>query len=297
MSLPCVEVFFSHIAKKLRQGTRLCFRNFRVSKNFMPERGKSWFSIEFFCLTVPKNFVGEPFFSQNFWCRKILCLSCGVGGGEYHDFLSIFLSHSAENIRRGTLQCVTNFGYRKILRLKELCHDFVSTFCCLTVPKIFVEEPFWYVFQKHFQVANKNYGWEGGGHQGFVDFFCLTGPKRKVLEKNSSVFQKIFVIEKFMGKTGHITIFGRYSYVSLCQKIAKGSPTVSLENFWVRKGLWLKGGCHVLPSKTFCLTLPKIFVEEPNSVSLISDIKNVEDKILKFLAGETLEPQTYCLRI
>ena len=87
------KFFFSHIAKKLRQGTRLCFRNFRVSKNFMPERGKSWFSIEFFCLTVPKNFVGEPFFSQNFWCRKYLCLSCGVGGGRVSRFsVDFFIS-------------------------------------------------------------------------------------------------------------------------------------------------------------------------------------------------------------
>ena len=65
------------------------------------------------CLTVPKNFVGEPFcVSQNFWYRKNLWIRGGRGGGgrEYHDFLS------------------------KVF--------------CLTVPKIFVGEPFCAVFQK-----------------------------------------------------------------------------------------------------------------------------------------------------
>ena len=53
--------FPSHSAEKFRRGTRLCFTKFRVSKNFMPKRGISRFSPKNFCLTVPKNFVGEPF--------------------------------------------------------------------------------------------------------------------------------------------------------------------------------------------------------------------------------------------
>ena len=34
------------------------------------------------------------------------------GGREYHNFPSKFLSHSAKNFRRGTLQCFLNFRYR-----------------------------------------------------------------------------------------------------------------------------------------------------------------------------------------
>ena len=59
-----------------------------------------------------------------------------------------FLSKSAEKIRRGTLKGVTDFGYRKILCLSGLCHNFLSKIFCLTVPKHFVEEPFYAVFQK-----------------------------------------------------------------------------------------------------------------------------------------------------
>ena len=64
-------------------------------------KGYHDFPLKNFCLTVPKNFVEEPFFvSQNFWYRR----NSWIRGGEYHDFLSkFFLSHSAEKFRRGTL--------------------------------------------------------------------------------------------------------------------------------------------------------------------------------------------------
>ena len=104
-----IENLLSHSTEKLRRGTLLCFTKFLVSKKFKDKRG-----------------------------------------GGYHDFLSnFFLSHSAEKFRRGTLQCVTNFGYRNILCFRELCHDFLPNFFCLTVPKNFIGEPFCAVFQKY----------------------------------------------------------------------------------------------------------------------------------------------------
>ena len=39
-------------------------------------------------------------------------------------------------------------GTGKILCFRGLCHDFPSKFFCLIVPKHFVEEPFYAVFQK-----------------------------------------------------------------------------------------------------------------------------------------------------
>ena len=51
----------------------LCFRKFRVSKKFMLKTGISLFSVDFFCLTVPKRFVEEHFcVSENFWYPKML---------------------------------------------------------------------------------------------------------------------------------------------------------------------------------------------------------------------------------
>ena len=56
-----------------------------------------------FCLTVLKNFVGEPFIiSQTFWYRKKLSRK-GGRGREYHDFCQKLFVSPAEDFRRGTL--------------------------------------------------------------------------------------------------------------------------------------------------------------------------------------------------
>ena len=63
------------------------------------------------CLTVPKIFVGKLFrvslFSgiEKFYASE----------GYVTIFCRNFLSHSAENCRRGTLKSFINFGYRKSL--------------------------------------------------------------------------------------------------------------------------------------------------------------------------------------
>ena len=58
------------------------------------------------------------------------------------DFLSFFLSHSAENFRRGIVYCCINFGYRKSLDKRGEYQDIPSKIFCLTVPKNFVGESF-----------------------------------------------------------------------------------------------------------------------------------------------------------
>ena len=64
----------------------LCFRKFPVAKKFMDKRG---------------------------------------GGGVSRFSVKNSLSHSAEKHRKGTLQCFTNFGHQKMLRVnrKNIWHD------------------------------------------------------------------------------------------------------------------------------------------------------------------------------
>ena len=81
-----VEKFSSHSAEKFRRGTRLCFRKFRVSKNFMPKRGISLFSIEnLLSHSTQKLRRGTLQCVTNLGYRKILCFRelC-------HDFVSNF---------------------------------------------------------------------------------------------------------------------------------------------------------------------------------------------------------------
>ena len=64
--------FFYHSAEKFRSGTLSdpCFRKSPVAKKFMDKRGGYQdFPSKIFCLTVRKNFMGEPFcaVSENFW--------------------------------------------------------------------------------------------------------------------------------------------------------------------------------------------------------------------------------------
>ena len=109
---------------------------------------------DFFGLTVPKKFLGEPFrvslisaieevwirggyrdFLSNVFCLTLPKLSVGEsltvailsgiekvwkggGGGVSRRSIEKFLSHSAENFRRGILFCCINFGYRKSLDKK-----------------------------------------------------------------------------------------------------------------------------------------------------------------------------------
>ena len=93
-----------------------------------------------FCLTVPKISVGESFTVaiisgiEKVWIRG--------GGGVSRFSVEKFLSHSAENFRRGILYCCNNFGYRKSLDKRGGYQDFPSKFFCLTVPKISVGESF-----------------------------------------------------------------------------------------------------------------------------------------------------------
>ena len=56
--------FFSLAEPKNFAGNRFvqCFRNFLVAKKFMDKKGGNQdFLSKLFCLTVSKNFVGEPF--------------------------------------------------------------------------------------------------------------------------------------------------------------------------------------------------------------------------------------------
>ena len=69
MSRFFVEFACLAVAKKFCRGTLLCFTKFPVSKNSMDKRGGgrrkgvSQFSVENFCLTLPKKIAGERFYA------------------------------------------------------------------------------------------------------------------------------------------------------------------------------------------------------------------------------------------
>ena len=84
--------------------------NFDYRKSFLLEKGISRFCVENFCLTVSRNVVGDPFcVSKKFLYRKFSC----IGGGEgHHRFAEIVLPHSTETFRRATLLCCVSENFR-----------------------------------------------------------------------------------------------------------------------------------------------------------------------------------------
>ena len=87
----------------------------------------------------------EPLFFRKIQVSKNVRDKRGREEGGYHDLPSKLLSHSTKTFRRETLVS-ESFRYRKILCIRGGYHDFLSEFCCLTVPKYFIDEPS--VFQK-----------------------------------------------------------------------------------------------------------------------------------------------------
>ena len=102
--------------EKFRRGILYCCSNFGYLKSLDKKGGISRFSVEIFCLTVPKFFVGESYTValvssiDKVWIRRV-----GVSRSSVENFLP----HSAEKLRTGTLYCCINFRYRKNLEERE----------------------------------------------------------------------------------------------------------------------------------------------------------------------------------
>ena len=83
----------------------------------------SRFPSKIFCLTVPKNSVGEPFSLSSISGIKKVWMR--VWGGSIKIFRQKFLVSECRKHRKGTLHCFTNFGHQKMLRVnrKIIWHD------------------------------------------------------------------------------------------------------------------------------------------------------------------------------
>ena len=83
-----VENFLSQSAEKFRWGTLRYIRKVRLSKNFMPKRVISLFSVEFFSRILPTKLGRESLFvSESLGHRRLLCSIAG-----YRESPLIFLA-------------------------------------------------------------------------------------------------------------------------------------------------------------------------------------------------------------
>ena len=97
---------------------------------------------------------------------------------------------------------------------------------------------------------------------------CPTVPKNFV----RNLFRKFLVWKKVWIREG-ISRFSVEIFWSHSSEKFRGRPFNVSENLGYRKIFMHNRGYHVFPWKIFVLTVPKNFVKEPFSVSLISGIK------------------------
>ena len=202
MSRFSVETFSSHSNEKLRMCTLHCVINFGYGKNLRLRGLGHDFPSKIFFLTVPKNFVGEPFcavFQKKSGSEKVY----GEAGGSIKISVENFLSHSAEKIRRGNFLCCVseNFWWRKSLWIKGRgkYQGFIRKFYVSQCRNFLYGTPSVMCF-RNYPARKKFLDRKGGDYQKFRSkFFCLRVPKSFVGEPFCPVFQKVSGSEKFYG--------------------------------------------------------------------------------------------------
>ena len=81
IALSSFEAFFVSQCQQIWKNPSISQKSSGI-ESFFAKQGEQLFSVDFFCLTVPKNFVGEAFcVSENFCYRKFSCM--GEGGGHH----------------------------------------------------------------------------------------------------------------------------------------------------------------------------------------------------------------------
>ena len=126
-----------------------------------------------FCLTVPKNFVGEHFgVSEKFGYRKILCIR---EGGVSSFFVESFLSHSIEKFRWGTLRCFRKFRVsQKFMHQKGISLNSVENFLFHSADKI--RRRTFLCFERI--LVSKIFKQRRGKLHGFIEIFFISQDRK-----------------------------------------------------------------------------------------------------------------------
>ena len=174
------------------------------------------------------------------------------GGGVSRYSVEIFLSHSAENLRRDYFIVALISGTEKFWRRggREY-QEFTSKNFCLTVPKISVGNT---LLLLYFRVPKK-FEQEGGGE--YRDFpskvFCLTRWKISVGEPFTveliSGCEKVYRQEGGRGGKEYQDFLSKFFCLTV-PKISIGNP-LTLHYFRVPKKCGEKGGIKILLRKFF----------------------------------------------
>ena len=195
-------------------GTIRRIRNQKISgiEIFLHEEGISRFSVKLVCLTVPKNFVGEPFcVSGNFGYRNILCIRRG-----YHYSPLKFCLTVPKNFAGEPFNVSENFGYRKILCIRRGYHYSLEIFR-LSAEKL--RRGTLLCFKKI--PVSKLFMHRRGWQHGIVEKSFVSQDRNEKLGKGSFLFSRKFLVSKkiYGEKVGFTILLGEIVNVSEIVKI------------------------------------------------------------------------------
>ena len=201
ISRSSMENLWSHSTEKFCWRTLLCFTKFLVSKKLMDKRGEeggsfSIFVHNFFSLTVPKTFVGEPYSVSLISVMEKFYAYEGNFLIFYRNFLCLTVP---KNVIGEPFHVSQKFWYRKVLWIRAEGGSitiFRQKFC-LTVPRSSVGEPFsvslisgienFYAYEGIFTIFYKN---------------LLSHSTKKLHRGTLPCFTKILVSKSFMDTSG-----------------------------------------------------------------------------------------------
>ena len=278
-----VENFLSHSTEKFRWGTLRCIRKFRLSKNFMHQRGRGYHisqSKNFFVTQYQKMSLGNTsVYRELLGIEKVYA---SEKDGVSHFSVENFLSHSTKNFVGAHFGVSGNFGCRKILCIRE---GGVITFLSR---KLFVTQ-----YQKMSLVNTSVYQkisgieklyaseTEGVSHFSIENFLSHS---TKISLGHTSVYREISGVEKISASEREgLSHFSVENFLSHSTRKCRWGTLRCIRNFRISKQFMHqrererevererekeRGGKYcVSPSKTFCLTVPIKFLGELFCVS------------------------------
>ena len=176
-----------------------------------------------------------------------------------------FLVSQRRKILWTSPQCFRKVGILKNSMHTRVYHVFPSKIFGLTVPK-----NSWESLQSFRQVGVSKF---------FVHLWGITIFRRKFLTHSAENFcghpfnvSEKLGFRKILCNVGGYTISCRTFFVSQCRKNLRASLQC-FRKFEVSKNFMHNRGCHIFPSKNFCLTVPKTFVGIPSMFQKIWGIQ------------------------
>ena len=161
------------------------------------------------------------------------------------------------------------FWFQEVWWIKRGVSRSPSNVFGLTWPKNLLGNPS--LFQK-VRGVKKFYAWKGVSQ--FSVRNCLSQSAKKFRQGTRLCFWSFRVSKNFMPNRGISRLSTENLMSHKTEKLRRGTFFVS-QNFWYRKNLWIRGEreYHDFLSEINCLTVPKVFVEDAFSVSLIFRIE------------------------